>query len=155
MLCYWIELTTTYSDHEPQLLLVPWFSPHKNVHKPNLFICDWKTFNNDTWSSDYKSTDWPKIIQKDERILIFLFTITSKKLEKWYQVTLLWELSPLANESSKMVSLWHHTVPEPFLKFFFFLVTGVQSEVPKSFLSIYHHLTKIYFPSHLVLKNKY
>ena len=82
MLCYWIELTTTYSDHEPQVLLVPWFSPHKNVHKPNLFICDWKTFNNDTCSSDYKSTDWPKIIQKDERILIFLFTITSKKLEK-------------------------------------------------------------------------
>ena len=28
-----------------------------------MFIGDWKTFNNATFSADYKSTDWPDIIQ--------------------------------------------------------------------------------------------
>ena len=28
-----------------------------------MFIRDWKTFNNATFSADYKSTDWPDIMQ--------------------------------------------------------------------------------------------
>ena len=60
------NLTTTYSDHLPQLLLVPGFYWYKNVCKSNLFIRDWKTFNNATFSADFKSTDWPKVMQIDK-----------------------------------------------------------------------------------------
>ena len=60
------NLTTTYSDHLPQVLLVPGFYRYKNVHKSNVFIRDWKTFNNATFSADYKSTDWPNIMQIDK-----------------------------------------------------------------------------------------
>ena len=52
------NLTTTYSDHLPQVLLVPGFYWYKNLCKSNVFIRDWKTFNNATFSADYKSTDW-------------------------------------------------------------------------------------------------
>ena len=31
-----------------------------------MFIRDWKTFNNTTFSADYKSTDWPNIMQIDK-----------------------------------------------------------------------------------------
>ena len=31
-----------------------------------MFIRDWKTFNNATISADYKSTDWPTIMQIDK-----------------------------------------------------------------------------------------
>ena len=31
-----------------------------------MFIRDWKTFNNATFSADYKSTDWPTIMQIDK-----------------------------------------------------------------------------------------
>lgn len=86
-----------------------------------------------------------KLYKKMKESKSFFSQLLRRNWKKWYQVSLLWELSPLANKSSKMVSLGHHTVPEPFLKFFFSLATGVQSEVPKIFLNIYHHLTKIYF----------
>ena len=36
------------------------------MHKSNVFIRDWKTFNNATFSADYKSTDWPTIMQIDK-----------------------------------------------------------------------------------------
>ena len=32
-----------------------------------MFIRDWKTFNNATFFADYKSTDWPNIMQVDKR----------------------------------------------------------------------------------------
>ena len=57
------NLTSTYSDHLPQVLLVPGFYRYRNVHKSNVFIRDWKTFNNATFSVDYKSKDWPTIMQ--------------------------------------------------------------------------------------------
>ena len=60
------NLTTTYSDHLPQVLLVPGFYHYKNVRKSNVFICDWKTFNNATFSGDHKCTDWPKVMQIDK-----------------------------------------------------------------------------------------
>ena len=60
------NLTTTYSDHLPQVLLVPGFYRYRSVHKSNVFIRDWKTFNNATFSADYKSTDWPTIMQIDK-----------------------------------------------------------------------------------------
>ena len=60
------NLTTTYSDHLPQVLLVPGFYRYKSVHKSNVFIRDWKTFNNATFSADYKSKDWPTIMQIDK-----------------------------------------------------------------------------------------
>ena len=60
------NLTTTYSDHLPQVLLVPGFYWYKNVRKSNMFICDWKTFNNATFSANYKSTDWPNVMQIDK-----------------------------------------------------------------------------------------
>ena len=60
------DLTKTYSDDLPQVLLVPGFYQHKNVHKSNVFIHDWKTFNNATFSADYKSRDWPTIVQIDK-----------------------------------------------------------------------------------------
>ena len=31
-----------------------------------MFTRDWKTFNNTTFSGDYKSTDWPNIMQIDK-----------------------------------------------------------------------------------------
>ena len=34
--------------------------------KSNVFIRDWKTFDNAAISADYKSTDWPNIMQIDE-----------------------------------------------------------------------------------------
>ena len=43
---------------------------------------DWKTFNNATFSADYKSKDWPTFMQIDKRILIFLFTIILKMLKR-------------------------------------------------------------------------
>ena len=49
-----VNLTSTYSDHLPQALLVPGFYQYENIHKSNVFICDWKTFNNATFSADYK-----------------------------------------------------------------------------------------------------
>ena len=51
------NLTTPYSDHLPQVLLVPAFYWYQNVCKSNVFIGDWKTFNNATFSADYISTD--------------------------------------------------------------------------------------------------
>ena len=57
------DLTKTYSDDLPQVLLVPGFYQYKNVNKSNVFIYDWKTFNNATFSADYKSRDWPTIVQ--------------------------------------------------------------------------------------------
>ena len=60
------NLTSTYSDHLPQVLLVPGFYRYRSVHKSNVFIRDWKTFNNATFSADYKSTDWPTIMQIDK-----------------------------------------------------------------------------------------
>ena len=60
------NLTTTYSDHLPQVLLVPGFYGCKNAHKSNLFIHDWNTFNIATFSADYKYTDWPTIMQIDK-----------------------------------------------------------------------------------------
>ena len=48
------NLTTTYSDHLPQ------------VRKLNVFIRDWKTFNNATFSANYKSTDWPNVTEIDK-----------------------------------------------------------------------------------------
>ena len=35
------------------------------MHKSNVFIRDWKTFNNARFSVDYKSKDWPTIMQID------------------------------------------------------------------------------------------
>ena len=46
------NLTSTYSDHLPQVLLVPGFYRYRSLHKSNVFICDWKTFNNATFSAD-------------------------------------------------------------------------------------------------------
>ena len=54
------NLKGTYSNHLPQTLLVHEFYWYKNVRKS-----DQKTFNNATFSADYKSTDWPNIIQID------------------------------------------------------------------------------------------
>ena len=67
------NLTTTYSDHLPQVLIVPGFYWYKNVCKSNVFICNWKSFNNATFSADYKSTDWPnvKLIDKENPNLPF------------------------------------------------------------------------------------
>ena len=84
------NLTTTYSDHLPQVLFVPGFYWYINVHKPNVFIRDWKTFNNATFYADYKSTDWPTIMRIDKGNPNLSFsTITLKKLKRWYQITLL------------------------------------------------------------------
>ena len=55
------NLTTTYSDHLPQVLFVPGFYWYKNVCKSNVFICDWKTFNSAIFSADYKFTDRPNV----------------------------------------------------------------------------------------------
>ena len=60
------NITSTYSDHLPQVLLVPGFYQYRSVHKSNVFICDWKTFNNATFSADYKFKDWPTIMQIDK-----------------------------------------------------------------------------------------
>ena len=49
------NLTTTKSDHLPQVLLVPGFYRCKSMHKSNVIIRGWKTFNNATFSADYKS----------------------------------------------------------------------------------------------------
>ena len=57
---------TAHSNQLPQELLVPGFYGYKNVHKPNVFIHDWKNFNNATFSVDYKSTDCPTITQIDK-----------------------------------------------------------------------------------------
>ena len=60
------SLTSTYSDHLPQVLLVPGFYRYKSVHISNVFIRDLKTFNNATFSAYYKSKDWPTIMQIDK-----------------------------------------------------------------------------------------
>ena len=36
------------------------------MHKSNVFIRDWKTFNNATFSADYESKDWPTIMEIDK-----------------------------------------------------------------------------------------
>ena len=51
------NITTTYSDHLSQVLLVSGFYQYKDVHKSNMFIRNWKTFNNATFPADYKSID--------------------------------------------------------------------------------------------------
>ena len=60
------NLTTAYSYHLPQVLLVPGFYWYKNVRKSNVFIRDSQTFNNATFSANYKSTDWPNVMQIDK-----------------------------------------------------------------------------------------
>ena len=47
-----VNLESTYSDHLPQALLVPGFYQYENIRKSNVFIRDWKTFNNATFSAD-------------------------------------------------------------------------------------------------------
>ena len=47
-----------------------------------MFIRDWKTFNNATFSADYKSTDWPAIMQIDKENPNFSFRIYMEKIEK-------------------------------------------------------------------------
>ena len=76
------NLTTTYSDHLPQVVLVPGFYRHKNVRKSNLFIRDWKTFNNATFSTDYKSTDWPNNLQIDKGNPNLSFNNYMEEIEK-------------------------------------------------------------------------
>ena len=83
------NLTTTYSNDLLQVLLVPRFYRYKNVRKSNLFIRDWKTCNNATFTADYKSTYWPTIIKNDEGNPNLSFRTTLKKLKRWYQITLL------------------------------------------------------------------
>ena len=75
-------LTTTYSDHLPQILLVPGFYQYKNARKLNVFIRDWKTFNNATSSADYKSTDWPNIMQIDKGNPNLSFKLKSNSFKK-------------------------------------------------------------------------
>ena len=75
------NLTSTYSDHLPEVLLVPGFYQYRSVHKSNVFIHDWKTFNNATFSAQYKSKDWPTIMQIDKGDPN-LFTIILKKLKR-------------------------------------------------------------------------
>ena len=77
-----VNLTTTYSDHLPQVLLVPGFYRYKNVRKLNVFILDWKTFNNATFSADYKSTDWPNIMQIDKENPNLSFHNSIEEVEK-------------------------------------------------------------------------
>ena len=60
------NLIRPYSDHLPQILLVPGFYWYKSVRKSSMIIRDWKTFNNATFSADYKSTNWPDIMQIDK-----------------------------------------------------------------------------------------
>ena len=76
------NLTTTYSDHLPKVLLVPGFYCYKNAHKSNLFIHDWKTFNIATFSADYKYTDWPTIMQIDKGNPNFSFHNLIEEAEK-------------------------------------------------------------------------
>ena len=54
------NLTSTYSDHLPQVLLVPGFYQYRSVHK------SYAHFNNATFSADCKSKDWPTIMQIDK-----------------------------------------------------------------------------------------
>ena len=76
------NLTATYSNHLPQTILVAGFYRYKNVHKSNVFIHDWKTFNNATFSADYKSTDWPNIIRIDKGNLNLSFQNYIEEVEK-------------------------------------------------------------------------
>ena len=76
------NLTTTYSDHLPQVLLVPWFYRHTNIHKSNVFIRDRKTCNNATLSAYYKYTDWPTIMQIDKGNPNFSFHNLIEEAEK-------------------------------------------------------------------------
>ena len=77
-----ISWTKHYSDHLPQVLLVPGFYGYKNAHKSNLFIHDWKTFNIATFSADYKYTDWPTIMQIDKGNPNFSFHNLIEEAEK-------------------------------------------------------------------------
>ena len=47
-----------------------------------MFIRDWKTFNNATFSADYKSTDWPTIMQIDKENPNLSFYNYIEKVEK-------------------------------------------------------------------------
>ena len=76
------NLTTTYSNDLPQILLVPGFYRYKNVRKSNLFIREWKTRNNATFTADYKSTYWSNIIKNDEGNHNLSFRTTLKKLKR-------------------------------------------------------------------------
>ena len=47
-----------------------------------MFIRDWKTFNNATFSADYKSTDWTTIMQIDKENPNLSFYNYIEKVEK-------------------------------------------------------------------------
>ena len=47
-----------------------------------MFIRDWKTFNNATFPADYKSTDWPTIMQIDKGNPNLSFYNYIEKVEK-------------------------------------------------------------------------
>ena len=71
-----------YSDHLPQVILVPGFYRYKYVRNSYMFICDWKNFNYATFSAD-KNLQIGLILYKlIQLIQIFLFTITLKKLKR-------------------------------------------------------------------------
>ena len=82
------NLTTSYSDHLPQVLLVPGFYRYKSVNKSNVFIRDWKSFNKTIFSAYYKSKDWP-IMQIDKGNPKLSFHNYIEEVEKKYQTTLL------------------------------------------------------------------
>ena len=47
-----------------------------------MFIRNWKNFNNTTCSADYKSVDWPTIMQVDKRNLNLSFHNYIEEVEK-------------------------------------------------------------------------
>ena len=47
-----------------------------------MYIRDWKTFNNATFSADYKSTGWPNVMQIDKGNPNFSFHNYIKEVEK-------------------------------------------------------------------------
>ena len=163
------NLTTTYSDHLPQVLLVPGFYWYKNLCKSNVFIrdwktfnnatfsadyksTDWKTFNNATFSADYKSTDWPNIMQIDKGNPNLSFHNYIEEVEKMIS-----NHAPLRKTRKRELKLqskpWissglqkfiaitdPRTIAKSFKNFFCSLAAGVQSEVPFSYKTCFEYL---------------
>ena len=65
------NLTSTISDHLPQVLFIPSMFSHNPVTKSNIFERSWKNSNKAEFVMDYSDKDWSNIVNlKDGNVIV-------------------------------------------------------------------------------------
>ena len=67
------NITTTLSDHLPQLFLISDFFSNSPPSKYNIMTHDWKNFNSQEFLEDFNKTNWDKNLQLNKSSVIVSF----------------------------------------------------------------------------------